>query len=163
MASGPLFVPDWVFDVGEYSDQLLTFLRNPKRTLLTILLSAFVSVVLDIFEPILDAISLVFFGDSVTTTEGAIGLTDVPLIILNQLSAGAREVAGIFVDDGLIAGIGSWVSDLVGSTGFLAYPLTVAVTVSALVVATRLVEAGGVAVVESIPVVGPFILNVIGK
>lgn len=164
MANGPFpDIPDWVFEADKYGDQLVTFLKNPKRTLLTIFLSAFVGGVLDIFEPILDAISLGLFGGSVTTTEGDLGLTDIPLVVLNKLSDGGQGVANLFVNDGYIADLGSWISDLVASTGFLAWPLTVFATVGMLVAAIRILEVGAVSVVESIPVVGPLILNLIGK
>lgn len=188
--TGPITVPTpdtgWLeqapAEISNNIDTLKTFASNPRSFVLGVVASAFVSGVLGLFEPALDALRIAVFGSSITTTSGMIGVADIPVVLLNIILDGVSPVGELIVGEyqtipgygplpdvellvepGLIQDLGTWVSTTSESLGVLAFPVTVGVFIAVLVVMFRVLESSSVAVVESIPVVGPLILNLIGK
>lgn len=74
-------------------DAVVAFANNPRNFVLGAVLTALLEGLFSVVTTLLEAIQLVFVGDSITTTEGAWGIADIPLGVA-ELLAGVGGEAG---------------------------------------------------------------------
>lgn len=108
--------PNWLQEESIVTT-LKRFGRNPSAFVLGAVLSSILGGVEAVFVAILDSIQFVFVGDSASTTEGALGIVDIPMYIGSLLTSSGRTVGTAFLDSvGLVV---STMADTALSFGML--------------------------------------------
>ncbi len=146
------FAPDWLTDNAGF---LETFAKNPRETILGVIVGAIVGGVIDLWEIVLGAMTLVAWGDSITTTAGQIGILDIPLVATELLVDAAGPVGTALLAP--ITGVYGSTAEFVGELGIAAWPVAVAIVVATVVLVDRTLRRTGRASLAAIPIVGPFL------
>lgn len=142
--------PGWI---RRNSDFLRTFANRPRETIMGVILSAIVGGLLDIWTQFLDALTWILWGDYATSTAGAVGLADIPLLAVELVTGATAPVGSSIL--GAVDGLFDSLSGMLSGLGLAAFPVGVALVVVTLVVIERLVRNVGLATISSIPIVGP--------
>jgi hypothetical protein len=153
--SDPTFSAIAPEEIAENLGFLKTFVQYPRQTILGVIGSAIIGGVVGLWEIFLDGITLVLWGDSLATTEGTIGLLDLPLVLLNTAEGAFSAVGADLLAP--LAAVYSGASGTIESLGLLAWPAGVATIVVVVVLFDRAFRRTTRATLAAIPIIGPFL------
>jgi len=135
-SGGGFSLPDWISEVGEYSDILLDFLSNPRRFVVGAVLTTALEVTFGIVSRFVDLLLLVFGGSqpgSFNAPGETLGVADVPVAIAERLGGVGLSLGTTII--ATLRGFNGTVFEAAGALGPFSPVVVAAIVVAEVVVA----------------------------
>lgn len=161
-------------DLGiSWVTKLKTLANNPASALLGVFLDIIIGGFLRVWKVVIGGALFLLFGgkyapdlatmsisQEIGNLEGQIGLVDVPIVVIQAIFTPFDTLGSMLL--GYLAGAFDWIEAVFATFGIFALPAELITGTLIVVGLFRLWEAAGWSIVESIPVIGPFLDNLFG-